>query len=66
MNNNYFGYNLRYLRKCYHLSQEKMGRIVGKSFSAIVKETLDTYSHFFPSETDIITDKMDEILKKST
>lgn len=31
-----------------------------------VKETLDTYSHFFPSETDIITDKMDEILKKST
>lgn len=33
--NNYFAYNLRYLRKQYHLNQEQMGNIVGKTYSAI-------------------------------
>lgn len=35
MKNNYFGYNLKYLRKCYHYSQHKMGEIIGKTYSAI-------------------------------
>ena len=35
MKNNYFGHNVKYLRKCYHLSQDKMAQIVGKTYSAI-------------------------------
>ena len=35
MRNNYFGYNLKYLRERYHLTQQKMGEIVGKSYRAI-------------------------------
>ena len=35
MKNNYFGHNVKYLRKCYHLSQDRMAQIVGKTYSAI-------------------------------
>lgn len=33
--NNYFGYNLRYLRKKYSLSQEALGNIINRSGDAI-------------------------------
>lgn len=33
--NNYFGYNLRYLRKCYNLTQEQLAKISGKSYRAV-------------------------------
>ena len=32
---NYFADNLRYLRKQYNLTQDQMGKIVGKTYSAI-------------------------------
>lgn len=32
---NYFGYNLKVLRKSFKLSQEELARIVGKSYSSI-------------------------------
>lgn len=74
MNNNYFGYNLRYLRKCYHLSQEKMGRIVGKSFSAISRweqgerepsnEDIQGFCEYFGLEpSDLMYRKLDEQTK---
>lgn len=74
MNNNYFGYNLRYLRKCYHLSQEKMGRIVGKSFSAISRwelgerepsnEDVQGFCEYFGLEpSDLMYRKLDEQTK---
>ena len=74
MNNNYFGYNLRYLRKCYHLSQEKMGQIVGKSFSAISRwesgerepsnEDVQGFCEYFGLEpSDLMYRKLDEQTK---
>lgn len=33
--NNYFGYNLKYLRKCYNLTQEQLAKISGKSYRAV-------------------------------
>lgn len=48
--NNYFAYNLRYLRKQYHLTQDELGRIVGKTKSAISRWELETRE---PSKKDI-------------
>ena len=35
MKNNYFGYNIKLLRKLYNMSQEQMAKIVGKTYSAV-------------------------------
>lgn len=35
MKNNYFGHNLKFLRKSFNLSQQQMARIVGKTFTAV-------------------------------
>ena len=35
MKNNYFGHNLKVLRKSFNLSQQQLARIVGKTFTAV-------------------------------
>lgn len=32
---NYFGYNLKFLRKSFNLSQQQLAEIVGKTFTAV-------------------------------
>ncbi len=35
MNDNNFGYNLKYLRKCFSLNQEELAKISGKSYASV-------------------------------
>lgn len=48
--NNYFGYNLRFLRKSYNLSQEALGAIIGRSGDAIGNWERETRE---PSNKDV-------------
>jgi len=74
MKNNCFAHNLKYLRKCYHLSQEKMANIVGKTYSAVslwereLREPSDAdihgyCEHFGLSPADLMYRRLDEQVK---
>lgn len=70
---NEFGYNLKYLRKCFNLSQEEAARIVGKTYAAVSRwesgihepsdEVVKKYrDHFGFSPADLMYRKLDERL----
>lgn len=74
MKNNCFAYNLKYLRKVYKLSQDQMGRIVGKTYSAVslwereLREPSDAdihgfCEHFGLRPSDLMYRKLDEQVK---
>ena len=50
MKNYDFAYNLKFLRKCYKMTQSEIGRIVGKSGDAISRWELEQRE---PSDKDI-------------
>lgn len=71
MKNNYFGHNLKYLRKCYRLSQQQAGEIVGKTYSAVSlwerelrepsNDDVQGYCAYFGLEpADLVYRKLDE------
>ncbi len=74
MKNNYFGYNLRFLRKSYNYTQQKMGEIVGKTYSAVSlwerglrepsNDDIQGYCSYFGLEpSDLMYRKLDEQTK---
>lgn len=49
---NYFSTNLKLIRKSYHLTQDQLGHIIGKTYSAISLYERDLRS---PTTEDILT-----------
>ena len=73
MNNN-LGYNLKYLRKVYKLSQDQLGAIVGKTHAAISrweggfrepsgKDIKGLADYFGVSPAELVYSKLDEQVK---
>jgi len=74
MKNNYFGHNLKFLRKSFNLSQQQMARIVGKTFTAVSRweaglrepsnKVVQTYAeHFGLTPADLMYRPIDEQVK---
>lgn len=72
--NNYFSYNLRFLRKAYNLSQEALGNVIGRSGDAISnwerekrepsnKDIQGLCKHFGLEPSDLMYRKLDEQTK---
>lgn len=74
MKHNYLSYNLKYLRKAYHLSQGELAKIVGKTYSAVslwereLREPSDAdiqgfCEHFGLRPADLMYRRLDEQVK---
>lgn len=74
MKNNCLAYNLKYLRKVYHLSQSELAGIVGKTYSAVslwereLREPSDAdiqgfCKHFGLRPADLMYRRLDEQVK---
>lgn len=71
---NYFGYNLKFLRKSFNLSQQAMAEIVGKTFTAVSRweaglrepsdKVVQKYAeHFGVSPAELMYRPLDEPVK---
>ena len=76
MKNNYFGYNLKFLRKSFQLSQQQMADIVGKTFTAVSRwetglrepsnKVVQTYrEHFGVTPADLMYRPLDQQIRSA-